>query len=213
MNHFSAAEWIDFANHVVPASKKQDMEDHLKTGCKRCSEELSMWQRVQSAAADEANYEPPGAAVGIAKAAFAGSPWAEGKKTEAGTVTVLFDSLLQPVFEGARSSGAGARQLLYRADPYQLDLLLERQHGDGVVMVTGQLLNLSHPEMVGSNVQVKLSNLRGAVVEAVTDQFGEFRGAIKTNGDLEVQILGANDRQIRITLRDALGRSGDSKKP
>jgi hypothetical protein len=211
MKHFSTAEWIDFANHVLHAKKKQDMEEHLANGCKRCSKELSIWQRVQRAARAEANYQPLSDAVRIAKAAFALSPLAKGHQKTGSMVEVLFDSFLQPIFEGARSSRTGTRQMLYRADPYQLDLLLEPQPGDSSVVVTGQLLNVSHPEIVGSNVPVKLSNLRGAVVEVVTDQFGEFRETIKTSGDLEVQFLGANDRYIVITLRDALGHSSDAK--
>jgi hypothetical protein len=126
-------------------------------------------------------------------------------------VEVLFDSFLQPVFDGARSSSPGIRQMLYRADPFQIDLQLEVQPGGRSVVVTGQLLNFTRPEIVGRNVPVMLSNLRGGVVQTVTNQYGEFRETIETSGDLELMVPGADDKPVLITLRDALGHSGDEK--
>jgi hypothetical protein len=95
-------------------------------------------------------------------------------------------------------------------DPFQIDLQLESQPGVGVV-VTGQLLNFSHPELVGRNVPVVLSNMHGVVVRTVTNQFGEFREAIQASGEFELVFLGANDKPVVISIRDALGDSGDGK--
>jgi hypothetical protein len=210
MKHFSAAEWIDFVNQVVPARKKQEMEEHLEEACKRCSKTLSVWQRVQRAAKTEGDYQPPNDLVRIVETAFAGSHWAEGQKRADSLVEVLFDSFLQPVFEGARSSSTGTRQMLYRADPFQIDLQFESQPGSGVV-VTGQLLNFNHPELVGRDVQVVLSNMHGGVVRTVTNQFGEFRETIETSGELELVFQGADDKPVVISIRDALGHSANEK--
>jgi hypothetical protein len=211
MKHFSPEEWIDFVNEVTSARKKQEMEEHLGEGCKRCLRTVSIWQRVRRTAKTEGNYQPPNDLVRIAKAAFAGSLLAEEQKRAESVVEVLFDSFLQPAFEGARSSGAETRQLLYRADPFQIDLQLETQPGGRSVVVTGQLLNFRQPDIVGGNIQVMLSNLRGIVVRTVTDEFGEFREAIETSGDLELMFPGANDKPVVISLRDAFGHSGDAK--
>ena len=210
MKHFSTEEWIDFVNQVVSAKKKQEMDKHLGEGCKRCSKTLSVWQLVRRAANNEGNYQPPGDLVRVATAAFGGSTLTKQQRRAAGAVEVLFDSFLQPVFEGARSSISGTRHMLYRADPYQIDLQLETQPG-GKSVVTGQLLNFSHPEIVGRNVSIMISNLRGGVVQTATNQFGEFRETIETNGDLELVFPGANDKPVVITLRDALGHSGEDK--
>jgi len=211
MNHYSPEEWIDFVNELVPARRKQEMEEHLGEGCKRCSKMLSVWQRVQRAAKDERNYQPSNALVGMAKASFGGSSSAEGRERAYSLAELLFDSFLQPVFEGARSSGTGARQMLYRADPFQIDLHLEIQPGGTSVIVTGQLLDVSHPEFVGGNVPVILSNLHGRVVRTVTNQFGEFRETIETTGDLELIFHGGNSKQVVITVRDALGPPEEGK--
>lgn len=210
MKHFGAEEWIDFVNQAVSPRKKQEMDKHLLGGCHGCSKTVSAWEAVRRAAKTETNYQPPTGQVRIAAAAFAASLYGVGQKRAKGAIEVLFDSFLHPVFEGTRSSNTGTRQMLYRADPFQIDLQLESQPGVGVV-VTGQLLNFSHPELVGCNVPVVLSNMHGVVVRTVTNQFGEFRGAIKTSGELELVFLGANDKPVVISILDAFGDSGDDK--
>jgi len=210
MKHFGTEEWIDFVNQVVSPTRKQEMDKHLQEGCHRCSKTVSAWEAVRRAATTATNYQPPEDRVRIATAAFAVSLYGEGQKRAKSAIEVLFDSFLHPVFEGTRSSSTGIRQMLYRADPFQIDLQLESQPGVGVV-VTGQLLNFSHPELVGRNVPVVLSNMHGGVVRTVTNQFGEFREAIQTSGELELVFLGANDKPVVISIRDALGDSGDGK--
>jgi hypothetical protein len=95
--------------------------------------------------------------------------------------------------------------MLYRADPFQIDLLIEPQVGGRSVVVTGQLLDLRHPEIVGHNLQVALSNLRGRVVQTTTNQFGEFCQEIENTGSLELKFHGANHKPVVISLRDNLG--------
>jgi len=149
MEHFTTEKWIDFVNQAVDTNEKQSMERHLEQGCKRCMKTVSLWRRVRQSAAFESNYQPPEGAVRIAKAAFAGAGLAGQKKETVSRIKVLFDSFLQPAFEGARSAGSGTRQMLYRADPFQIDVQVEAKHGGTRIVVTGQLLNLSTPGIVG----------------------------------------------------------------
>src|SRR5882762_4309733 len=151
MEHFTTEAWIDFVNQAVDSHKNQLMAQHLKQGCKRCEETVSLWQRVQQSAASEANYQPPEDAVRVAKAAFAGAGLAGQRKGAGSRIKVLFDSFLQPIFEGARSAGAGTRQMLYRADPFQIDVQVESKNGGNRIVVTGQLLNLSCPGIIGQD--------------------------------------------------------------
>jgi len=102
--------------------------------------------------------------------------------------------------------------MLYRADPFQVDLQIEAQIGSRSVVVTGQLLDLRHPEVVGRDVPFILSNLRGRVVQATTNQFGEFREEIENSGDLELVFHGASDKPVMISLQDVLGQSFDGKR-
>ena len=123
------------------------------------------------------------------------------------SVELLFDSFRQPASEGIRSGAVGLRHILYRADPYQIDLQLEVDHEHNRLIVAGQLLDVSHPAMPCLNVQVMLSNLRGNVLNIATNQFGEFRGDVENSGDLELSFLAHGERRIVILLRGSLEQS------
>src|SRR5713226_2464255 len=205
MEHFTTQKWIDFVNKVVAANDKQLMEKHLKQGCKRCTETVSMWQRVRQSAAAEKNYQPPENTVRLAKAAFAGAGLTGQGKGADSRIKVLFDSFLQPVFQGARSAGAGTRQMLYRADPFQIDVQVEAKAGGSRIVVTGQLLDLSRPEIIARDTRILLSNMRGHVVNTVANQFGEFSGEIDNSGDLQMTFASPGGNPIVISLREALG--------
>ena len=101
--------------------------------------------------------------------------------------------------------------MLYRADPYQIDIQMEAQPEGNRLMVTGQLLDVSSPGVVGRDVGITLSNHRGNVIHTVTNQFGEFRGEIENTGDLELSFPGKGEKSIVISLRNALRNSPGSK--
>jgi hypothetical protein len=205
MKHFSTPEWIDFVKDAFKGNQQEAMQKHLATGCKRCTETFLLWQKVSKTAAAEASYQPPAGAVRLAKAAFATAGMAQPEKESRGVIEVLFDSFLQPAVAGARSIVTGTRQMLYRADPYQIDIQIEPMPGGNRLVITGQLLDLSHPGVIGREIQVTLSNRRGNTVMAATSQFGEFSGEIENSGDLELTIPGEGDEPIVISVRNALG--------
>ena len=70
MKHFSTEEWVDFVNQVIASNQREAMQKHLATGCKRCMETVSLWQKVSKTAAAEASYQPPADTVRLAKAAY-----------------------------------------------------------------------------------------------------------------------------------------------
>ncbi len=206
MEHFTTEKWIDFVNQAVTANENQLMVKHLKQGCKRCEKAVSLWQRVRQSAVKEEKYQPPEEIVRLAKAAFAGAVLTARRKGKESRIKLLFDSFLQPVFAGARSAGTGTRQMLYRADPFQIDVQIEAKSSGNRLVVTGQLMDLSNPAIVSQDVRVALSNMRGNVTHAVTNQFGEFSTEVENTGDLQITFDSPGDKPIVISLRDALGR-------
>jgi hypothetical protein len=205
MKHFTAMEWIDFVNHMTPQKKQETMRKHLGSGCRECAEKFELWKKVRSTAASESSYQPPADTVRVVKAAYASARMASQEKEAKSLVEVLFDSFLQPAVAGARSMTTGTRQMLYRADSYQVDLQIEPQPGSNLLMITGQMMDVSTPEMVSRGVQVKLSNFRGNLIHTVTNEFGEFRCEIENSGDLELSVAGRAGKPITISLRNALG--------
>jgi len=205
MKHFTTEQWIDFVNEMTPHKKQDAMRKHLASGCRVCEEKFALWQKVRSTAASEANYQPPADAVGIVKAAYAPARMGGQREEGKSLVEVLFDSFLQPATAGARSKATGARQMLYRADSFQIDLQIEPKPGSNQMVVTGQMMDVSTPEIVSSGVQVKLSNFRENVIYTVTNEFGEFRCELDNSGDLELSVPGRTGKPISISLRNALG--------
>jgi len=206
MTHFTTEEWIDFVNRMTTHEKQEAMHKRLGSGCKECAEKDALWQKVRGTAAFESNYQPPADTVRVVKAAYASARMAGQEKEAKSLVEVLFDSFLQPAVEGARSMVTGTRQMLYRADSYQIDLQIEPKPGSNLLVITGQMMDVSTPEIVSRGVQVKLSNYRESSVNAVTNEFGEFRCEIDNSGDLELSVPGRGDTPITISLRNALGR-------
>jgi hypothetical protein len=206
MKHFTTEEWVDFVNEAASSIQQQEMQKHLESGCKRCADAVGLWKKVRKTAAAEAKYQPPAASVRVAKAAFATASWIAQPKKAAGFIKLVFDSFLQPVMAGARSAGAGMRQMLYRADPYQVDIQIESKPEGNRMVVTGQLLDISRPDIVGREIQISFSNKRGSVVHTVTNKFGEFRGEIDNSGDLELSFPRPDEKPIVISLRNALDR-------
>ena len=213
MTHFKAEQWIDFVNEVVSAKIKREMEKHLAQGCKACNQTVSIWRKVRISANGEQNFEPPTDAVRIAKAVFASSRLASRRRRECIWANVVFDSFLQPAVDGARSAAAGSRQILYRADPYQIDVQIEMGSDRRTLVITGQVLDLRQPELSGSDVLVVISNLHGHVVRTKTGQFGEFRNEIPDSGELEVVFPGLTDKPVIIALGDPLGQAQKETSP
>lgn len=205
MKHYSTEEWVDFVNHIVTAGQQKAMQRHLATSCNRCKETVSLWQKVSKTATAEANYQPPADTVRLAKVAYLTTRLNAPQKESRRLVQVLFDSFLQPAIAGARSIIIGTRQMLYRADPYQIDIQIEPKQGTNRLVITGQLLDLSNPGVIGHDIQITLSNHRGNTVVAATNQFGEFSGELENTGDLELTIPGEAEEPIVISLRNALG--------
>jgi len=163
-----------------------------------------LWQKVAHATAVEANYQPAAESVRVAKAAFAIASLAASGPEVVRLAQLLFDSFSHPAPAGIRSAPTRIRQLLYRAQPYQIDLQIEFRQETNRLVVTGQLLDVSHPDMIGSDVHVTLSNRRGSLVKTTTNQHGEFRGEVENSGDLEVSFAGTGGKPIVILLPKAL---------
>jgi hypothetical protein len=203
MTHFDAVEWTDFASD----DWQKAMQKYLGTGSKHRLKTLAPWQKEANAAAEavDASCQPPAETVRMGNAAFATTSLVARPQETGGLIELLFDSFFHAPLAGIRSPGMIIRQMLYRAEPYQIDIQLEAQPERNRLIVTGQLLDVSDPEIVGRDVQVTLSDGRENVVRTMTNEFGEFRGDVENSGDLELSFPGLNGKLIVILLRRALG--------
>ncbi|HUJ39259.1 MAG TPA: hypothetical protein VLW54_01835 [Candidatus Acidoferrales bacterium] len=206
MKHFEAEEWIDFVNDTLTSGRREEMQRHLDAPCLRCGAMVSLWHRVRKAGQVERSYQPPDGAVRALKAAFEASGRRAGRKRVGSVIQTLFDSFLQPAPSGARSARGRVRQVLYRAEPYQIDVQIETTPSGARLLITGQVLDVTHAETVARRIPVVLSNGKGSVVRTFTNEHGEFEGVVEDSGDVELSFVGNNYQPTVITLRDALGR-------
>jgi hypothetical protein len=204
MKHLEVVKWNDFGNHVPSDDRRKVMQRHRRARRNHHAETAALWQKVGNATAAEANHQPAAETVRVAKAAFAIASLSAGGREVVRLAQLLFDSFSHPAPAGTRSAPTRIRQLLYRAQPYQIDLQIELRQETNRLVVTGQLLDVSHPEMIGRDVHVTLSNRRGSVVKTITNQYGEFRGEVENSGDLELSFAGSGGKPIVILLPKAL---------
>ena len=136
--------------------------------------------------------------------------WANLQEKRAG-VQLLYDSCAQRAAAGTRSIGMRVRQMLYRAEAYQIDIQVEAQPDRNRLIVTGQLIDVGHPDLLDAGIQVILSDGRGNTVNTVTNQFGEFRGEVILSGDLDLSFLNRDGKPIVILLRGTLDPTSGGK--
>lgn len=213
MKHFKTVEWVDFANRACSQEQMDLVQKHLESGCEKCAKEVALWRKVRNFATAESAYQPPEQAVRTADDIFGSAGWASDLGEKSGVLELLFDSLLRPAYSVGRPAGVGVRQMLYRADSFQIDLQIEANPHGRCIVVTGQVLDVGRPQIMGSGLEATLSNRRGDRVRAITNEFGEFHVEIQnSSGDLELTLRSDLNKPIIILLKDPLAdlRGGNS---
>ena len=198
MKHFSSEEGVDFVNGTLKPERREEMQKHLDSGCRRCSQAVELWQRVRRGVAAEPAFQPPADLLRIANAAFG----TRDVDSAPCGFELLFDSLLQPAMAGVRSISANSstRQLLYGVGDYLLDLYIAPKSAGKSIGVTGQLLSAKNPELILKAVPIVVSNRKGTSVVAVTNHFGEFQAEVDNAGDLELRLPTSEGKDITIPL-------------
>jgi len=207
MMHLKALECGDLASPVAPDVRRKTRKPNRPTSRETQAETPGAWRKLAPEAAAHSGYRPAAEGVSAVKTAFALADLGARQRKTNSLILLLYDNFRQPAPLGLRSGPTRVRQLLYRAEPYQIDLQIEPLSENNRLVVSGQLLDLSHPEMVGRDVQVTLSDCRESLVRMMTNEFGEFRAELDNSGALELSLLGRTGKPIVILLRGALDPS------
>jgi hypothetical protein len=211
MRHYSLEKWVDFVRGVVQEDEKREMQTHLETGCKQCSKESGMWQRLQQVARRESAYAPSAGAVRIVNAAFLSRPARQLRHAKPAVASLLFDSFRNPLLAGVRSAASASQQLLYGAGDYRIDVRIEPQMDSEKVVIIGQILNSADPDERVSGALVSLIKGRKTVAESVTSQFGEFQIECELAQSFRLAVLLPGAREVSLQLVEPMGNAaGDS---
>ena len=207
MTHFTESDLADFARGIR-VSRRKELQVHL-VACSKCRKSVEIWRGIREAAeargSAQASAQPSANSVRMVKSAFAlHRPRKSSRMSQ--FATLMFDSFLQPVLqEGVRGVhtgvGENARQLLYRGGSYVVDLHMERQEGSGLVVLVGQVFDLS--KKGGYNVvRVVLERDRSILAAAVATEFGEFIFEYEEKGDMRLRLETLGQKALTIPLVD-----------
>jgi hypothetical protein len=184
MRHFSSEQWTDFVRSTLKQEDMREMQAHLESGCEHCKADLAAWTRVTDLGAREDAYEPPAAAVKMAKAALK----LHGQPARSPIAKLLFDSLQTPVVAGVRSSSSQPRQMLYGFDDYRVDLRFEPNFDADKALLVGQILSTDTPAASLGRIDVTLTRGGQVLGSTRTNEFGEFQLQCDLGGRLELQL-------------------------
>src|SRR5208337_2437470 len=133
MGHYDIGEWVDFVRGLLAETRRNEMDQHLVSGCSECRLTVGFLGQVAELAHAEPAYESStsrlsAAALGV----FHGKAQIPLRERlvaalETMVATLTFDSAAEPHPAGARGGRASSRQMLYQAGDYCIDLRLDRE--------------------------------------------------------------------------------------
>ena len=181
------------AGDLEPAARER-LEAHLAAGCPACERELAAVAHLRRLAAPDALELPPAGVLARAQRipdAARQSPVA----VLAGRLAALvFDTVRDPLPQGARTAAARSRQLLYRALDYDIDVRVTAA-GAGRVRVTGQVLPGPDREIDAvSGVEVAIFGPLS--LARTTNELGEFDFGQLEEGDYTLSVEADEERLL-----------------
>lgn len=206
MEHFSIDEWIDFARGVDRKEKTEKMREHLNHGCAKCSQTLEKWRHIVDFANQERNFEPPAYALQAVKTSFILHKTfsaKENKDKKFEIARLLFDSALQPVTAGVRSTASVVRQLLYRSGSVCIDMRMQPRPGSQSMVLMGQLLDSAKPDHGISGIPVSLLCKGDTLSQSRTNDVGEFDFGVTAADHLQLVFGMADTRNLVVPVPDS----------
>ncbi len=168
------------------------IQHKLNGGIMNRSKASHSWQRVLDMAAWAL-----ASAAHFIKDHFAPQP-AQPIATE--VALLAFDSLRQPAPRGIRTVGACARQLLYKAGQFLIDLRVEPVPASGRLCIIGQVLDSAPPQQGITDAPVHLLSGKDKKASTTTNQLGEFHLELEDNNSLQLQVGISGQKQILVPL-------------
>jgi hypothetical protein len=200
MSHFPSRDWVDRAHQLGSPDQQSQMQRHLEDGCEICHKDSDIWRMLVECLSREPSLEIPDATIRNVRAAFTSEEIPDWF-TLAETPRLVFDTWAHPPGVPARTAATrGARQVIYEAEPFVIDLRMESDPFRQRVLIAGQILDSSTPDRAVEQVEVVL--LRGEEVAAKisVNATGEFDVGCESGHELRLLINIRGQRAIGIVL-------------
>ncbi len=187
---------IGYAAGDLDAPGLQSVATHLSMDCPSCSDELRTIADLRATATSNVLQFPP-----LSVLERASRIPADRKKPDFSSVfgklaSLVFDTSVEPISQGARSTAASSRQLLFRALDYDIDVrIAERSSSD--FRVSGQILPGPERSMDSvSGVEIALIRDGRAVGVCSTSDLGEFDFGSVPPADYALNVETDEDRIV-----------------
>ena len=187
MKHYTLADWVDFVRHLTDPALTAKMQQHLGEGCRECAKVVRVWQGLLDFGATEKLYSPPD---WVRRSVLGYYRLFKSWKVEspvARVASLVFDSLLEPMPAGIRSSQASPRRMLYFAGDLMIDLRLEQK--------AHQLYLVGQAERQGSR---HVSGMR-VLVQRADETVAQTR--CNRHGEFQVEVLSKESDELSVVLR------------
>ena len=182
--HLSSEIALDLIDGRLPQDQKAFWNHHMDH-CQECTAEISRWRELETALRRSHLKSAPD--VSMKKAVRIISPRAAEDRParRSALASIVFDSFLQPALAGARGVSGNARQLVMRAEEFDIHIKVwgEPEHRQ----MLGQVLRRSDAVFVQS-ASLHLVRQGVRLETANADKTGEFHFTDLPDGDLSLQI-------------------------
>lgn len=193
MNCPSAESLLDYLRDAVSAGERAEIGEHLSSGCPVCLEQRQWLASVLEVTAQDRSYDLPAAALARVVNWFRGEPSPQMRSVRRFVAQMIFDSLrpseMAPMRSGLAGAGAAAgRQILYRAEGYDIDLRFESGEDSSDEDLIGQILPEDRSPTASDNLSVRLVRDQIEVAAALANARGVFKFAGLPSGIYDLRI-------------------------
>lgn len=202
MKHYDTAHWLQFLRSELSDAPRDAMRGHLESPCKKCQFTLELLRKVETTARAESALQVPESSVKIARSIFALHRPAHVEFGTRVRARLVFDSFREPSIAGVRSIRQVARQALYEAGEYAIDLRLEPDSDPAQVVMVGQIARREPTATPMNPSVVALIGHRREIAKTVTNSFGEFQLVYHPSAPLRLRIALPGPSYVDIAISD-----------
>jgi len=182
--HLSTEIALDFIGGRLDPEQSGFWQKHLEL-CNDCTLEVGHWRQLGTDLKRSHLESAPDQELQKAMHIYPQKPDGSGSRVRSVLASLVFDSFMQPALAGARGTTAAARQLVMRAEEFDIHVKIwgEDEHKQ----MLGQLLPRRGEDFVHTARFHLLRN--GERIEStVVDEMGEFHFSDVPDGNLSLQI-------------------------